>query len=335
MKSEIPANFFPRRGSSPGVNRREALWLLGTCSVGAPIAAAFSPARAQAVSMPRDPAEIDEGHFNPCGMPREAKKFTGPFAVRNATYIVSSSNQAHDLPLRILLPDKLEEIDSPKVLYALPTEPEIGVTTGDALLTIEQQNLHNKHGLIVVAPSFSDWPWYADHPTKPEIRQETYFVEEIVPFIDGLYPKASQKRLLLGFSKSGNGSCQLLLRHPELFHAASIYDAPLMCNAACQFGMADIYGDQNNFDKYCIPQLLRKQTDLLRGKPPRLALFGYCMFGGPNPLYGPHIEEAHALMGNLGIPHIYDDSACRDHRWDSGWLEPAVAALEKMSQPKL
>jgi hypothetical protein len=254
--------------------------------------------------------------------------------VRNTTYIVSSHHQAHDLPLRVLLPDNLEAIDSPKVLYVLPTEPDIGARTGDGLLTIEQHNWHNKYGLIVVAPSFSDWPWYANHPTNPEIQQETYFVDEIVPFIDGLYPQAGKKRLLLGYSKSGNGSYQLLLRHPELFLAASIYDAPLMFNGAGQFAMADIYGDQNNFDKYCIPQLLRKRADLFRGKPPRFALFGYCMFGGPNPVNGPHVEEAHALMEHLGIRHIYDDSTCRDHRWDSGWLEPAITALEDMSRPK-
>ncbi len=334
MKSEAPASFFPRRSTSPGANRRQVIWLLGTSLVGAPIAAAFSSACAPVGSTPYEPTQIGGGHFNPCGMPREPKQFTGPFNVRNTTYIVSSHHQAHDLPLRVLLPDKLEEIVSPKVLYVLPTEPDIGVRTGDGLLTIEQQNLHNKYGLIVVAPSFSDWPWYANHPTNPEIQQETYFVEEIVPFIDGLYPQASKKRLLLGYSKSGNGSYQLLLRHPDLFLAASIYDSPIMSNAAGQFEMADIYGDQNNFDKYSIPQLLRKQTDLFRDKPPRLALFGYCMFGGPNPLHGPHIEEAHALMENLGIPHIYDDSTCREHRWDSGWLEPAVAALEDMSRRK-
>ncbi|MGO8733616.1 MAG: alpha/beta hydrolase-fold protein [Terriglobia bacterium] len=336
MKSEMPGNSLPYRRSSPGVNRREVLRLLGTCSVGAPIATAFSPIPAQAAGCtPPESGQIGSVHFNSCGMTREPKKFTGPFKVQNTTYIINSHNQSYDLPLRVLLPDKMEEIDSPRVLYVLPAEPGIGLRWGDGLLEVEQQNLHNRYGLIAVSPSFSDWPWYANHPTNPEIQQETYFIEEIVPFIDGLYPKASRKRLLVGLSKSGNGAYQLLLRHPELFLAASICDSPIMCNVARQFGMADIYGDQRNFDKYCIPQLLRKQTDLFRGKPPRLALFGYCLFGGPNPMYGPHIEEAHALMENLGIPHIYEDSICRDHRWDSGWLEAAVAALDNMSRSKL
>jgi hypothetical protein len=182
-----------------------------------------------------------------------------------------------------------------------------------------------------VAPSFSDWPWYANHPTDPKIQQESYFLQAVVPLIDRLYPKASKKRLLVGFSKSGNGSYQLLLRHPELFTAAAIWDAPIMYDSPQKFEMPRIYGNQENFDKYCIPQLLRKQANLLSGKPPRLALFGYSLFGGPNPRYGPHIEEAHALMDTLRIPHIYDDRSTREHRWDSGWLEPAVEALVTMS----
>ena len=41
---------------------------------------------------------------------------------------------------------------------------------------------------MFVAPTFSHLPWYADHPTKPEIRQETYFLKVVVPFIDKTYP---------------------------------------------------------------------------------------------------------------------------------------------------
>jgi hypothetical protein len=260
--------------------------------------------------------------------------------------MVNSPHQAHYLPLRVLLPDKLGNIDSPRVLYVLPAEPGIRFRAGDGLLTVEHEDLHNKYGLIAVSPSFSGWPWYANNPKDPRIQQETYFIEEIVPFIDKLFPKASRVRLLVGMSKSGNGAYQMLLRHPDLFHAAAIFDSPIMYNSATQFETPDqmwvghhthqaseIYGDQPTFDEYCIPQLLLDRADLLRGKPPRLALFGYCLFGGPNPRFGPHHQEAHALLENLGIQHIYEDSTCRDHRWDSGWLEAAVAALDKMSRP--
>jgi hypothetical protein len=292
--------------------RRETLKLMGLAAAASLAAQASIPPLPQATE-PELP---------------EAGKIAGPFELRQTVYVISSHHQAHDLPVRVLLPKQLEKVKSPAVLYVLPVEPEIQFKFGDGLTTVEHEDLHNKFGLVAVAPSFSDWPWYANHPTDPKIQQEAYFLEDVVPLIDRLYPKASKKRLLVGFSKSGNGAYQLLLRHPELFTAASIWDAPLMFDSPQKFEMPRIYGDQKNFDEYCIPQLLRKQANLLSGKPPRLALFGYSLFG-------PQIEGAHALMESLRIPHIYDDSSPREHRWDSGWLEPAVAALVTMSRSKI
>jgi len=37
-------------------------------------------------------------------------------------------------------------------------------------------------------------------------------------------------------------------------------------------------------------------------------------------------------MEQLGIPHLYDNSTYRAHRWDSGWLGQAFAALDEMSR---
>ncbi|HUZ45891.1 MAG TPA: alpha/beta hydrolase-fold protein [Terriglobia bacterium] len=343
MRSGIKESFAHYFRSFAGIDRRDVLKVLGSGALAAPVAAALNPLRAQAAVSPMpldpamaaagDPAKEHQETFNPCGTPRAPKKFTGPFETKHSTYVVSSAHQAYDLPLRVLLPERLETLESPRVLYVLPAYPNIRFKIGDGLLMVERENLHNKYGLIAVAPAFSDWPWYANHPKNPTLQQETYFVEEIVPFIDNLYPKASKARLLLGMSKSGNGAFQMLLRHPEVFAAAAIFDSPLMYNSATQFEAADIYGDNANFAaNYCIPQLLMERADLFRGKPPRLALFGYCLFGGPHPKFGPHLQMAHALLDSLSIRHIYDQGSCRDHRWDSGWLEGAVAALDKMAR---
>ena len=297
------------------MNRRWILKVLGL-RVASLAAAASLPALAR-VAEPNSP---------------RVAEVTGPFESRQVIYIVRSSHQDHDLPLRVLLPAKLERIASAGVLYVLPTEPEIQFRWGDGLSAVEKLGLHHKFGLIAVEPSFSDWPWYANHPTDPKMQQEAYFLEDVVPFIDRAYPNASRKRLLLGFSKSGNGAYQLLLRHPEVFLAASIWDAPLMLKAPSEFEMGRVYGDQANFDEYCIPRLLMEHAGLFRGRSPRLALSGYGYFGGPHPQYGQHIEEAHALMERLHIPHVYDNSVPREHRWDSGWLESAVATLAAMSR---
>jgi hypothetical protein len=176
--------------------------------------------------------------------------------------------------------------------------------------------------MVLVAPSFTNWPWYADHPVNAKIRQETYFVKDVLPVVDSLFPNAT--RLLVGFSKSGNGGLSLLLRNPQLFHAAAVWDAPLMKTAPDQFGMNEIFGDAPSFRKYAIPLLLEKRAVMLRNGAKRIALLGYDAFAE-------HMKQAHDLAARLEIPHHYENSKWRAHRWDSGWLEEAVALLERMS----
>lgn len=254
-----------------------------------------------------------------------------PIRLNYLQYVIDSGCQAYANALRILQPDRLESVANPRLLYVLPVNPDVSARWGDGLDEVMRLDLHNRYGIVAVAPAFSDWPWYADHPGDPKIRQETYFVEEIVPFVDGLYPQA-QTRLLLGFSKSGNGAYQLLLRHPALFRAAAIWDAPVMMKRTDRWLMPDIFGTEENFENYYIPRLLEENTAWLRSSA-RLGLFGYGAFSGEKAVqsWGEHIESAHHLMESLGIPHIYDNNTWREHRWDSGWVESAVAALDKMS----
>ncbi len=244
-------------------------------------------------------------------------------------YALPSSNQAYASSVRILVPDTPQGTaryqKNPRVVYVLPVNPDVSLHWGDGLSAFLAAGLHNRYGVTAVAPSFSAWPWYADHPMDPKLRQETFLVSEVVPFVDRLFPEAVRRRLLVGFSKSGNGAFTLLLRHPDLFHAAASWDAPLMKESPDQFGMAEIYGTQKNFDAYAIPGLLKRNAARLRENPPRLAVLGYGSFNE-------HTQNAHELLDALGIPHLYDNGTRREHRWDSGWLEPALRALDEMSR---
>jgi putative esterase len=244
-------------------------------------------------------------------------------------YALQSANQAYASSIRVLVPDTPQGMarykKNPRVVYVLPVNPDISLRWGDGISAFLAAGLHNRYGVTAVAPSFSAWPWYADHPTDPKLRQETFFVSEVVPFVDRLFPEASRRRLLVGFSKSGNGAVTLLLRHPDLFYAAASWDAPLMKEAPDQFGMAEVYGTQENFDSYAIPGLLKRSAARLRGNRPRLALLGYGSFSE-------HTQKTHEFLDALGIPHLYDNRTRREHRWDSGWLDPALQALDEMSR---
>ena len=183
---------------------------------------------------------------------------------------------------------------------------------------MQKNDLHNKLQAIFVSPTFSHLPWYADHPTKAEIRQETYFLEVVVPFIDKTYP-VQDKRLLLGFSKSGWGAFSLLLRQPDVFAKAVAWDAPLVMDRPGQYGSGDIFGTVKNFEEYRITKLLKERAKTFRqGK--RLILLGYGNFRDQH-------EKIHALMADLKITHEYRDGPPRKHDWHSGWVEEAVTLL--------
>jgi enterochelin esterase-like enzyme len=234
---------------------------------------------------------------------------------------VESPYQKGKTQVFVLTPDKMEEGKKYPVVYVLPVEPGSGTRWGNGLLEIKKLDLHNKFGIIFVMPTFSDWPWYCDHPTDPQIRQETYLLEVVIPLIERSYPvlPGSAGRLLVGFSKSGWGAFSLLLRHPDVFGRAAAWDAPLNMAAPNQFGMGPIFGTQENFEKYRISSLLTKNADTLKSGS-RLAMIGYDNFR-------PHHQAIHEQMNRFGIAHEYADVRQGKHDWRSGWLEAAVRFL--------
>jgi hypothetical protein len=231
---------------------------------------------------------------------------------------VNSQYQSGPTEIRVLLPDRMEKGKRYPVIYVLPVEANDGKQYGNGLAEIKKHDLHNKFGVICVAPAFADLPWYADHPTDAKLQQETYFLKEVLPFIDANYP-VTMIRWLLGFSKSGWGAFSLLLRHPDVFAKAVAWDAPLTMAQPNKFGMGSIFGTQENFEKYQLSKLLESRAKDL-GKKPRLMLLGYANFRA-------HHVEAHAKMTKLGIAHEYRDEKKTPHTWHAGWVADGMKWL--------
>jgi len=260
-------------------------------------------------------------------MPQQPKEAglqaSGPEAQADGTllYRLRSPYQRGETLLRVVLPRKPDPPETRRVLFVLPVEAGTGTRWGDGLAAAMKLDAANRHGFVLVAPTFSDWPWFCDHPTDPARRQESHLLKGVVPLVERLYPHAARRRALLGFSKSGWGAFSLLLRNPEAFGAAAAWDAPMMA-AKPAFEMGRICGTQETFERYQISRLLREHADAVRGSK-RLGLFGYGNFRKDT-------QAAHALMAELGIPHDYADGPRRAHRWDSGWMEEALKALREI-----
>lgn len=254
---------------------------------------------------------------------------------------ITSEFQEDSLPLYVLVPDSaaLTRSDSSEqvsqrfpVVYVLPVEANGEHRWGDAIQECLKQDLHNRYQMILVFPEFSALPWYADHPSDAHLRQESYLLKTVIPFVDSHYPTktARQGRLLTGFSKSGWGAFSLLLRNPETFSAAAIFDAPLMMSHPGLYGSGPIFGDDRNFQRYRLSKLIegiaaKPDGSGFAATPPRFAIIG-----GGN-FQREHDEFTSLLMAH-SIPAVILSNEPREHSWHSGWLQPAVHWLHSVSK---
>jgi enterochelin esterase-like enzyme len=171
-------------------------------------------------------------------------------------------------------------------------------------------------------PTFSNWPWIGDHPDDTQLANESYLLQDIVPFVDRLYPQTQQARFILGASKGGNAALLLLARHPGLFQGVSLWDSPLMKMLPDEWEMPLIYGSEAHYQQYAIPQLLQEHAQRFHDRV-QIALHGFGMFRE-------HMVAAHELMTALGIAHEYDNVRHRPHVWGSGWIEDTLLSLDRM-----
>jgi hypothetical protein len=237
--------------------------------------------------------------------------------------------------LRVLLPSDPRPDTLPRFLYVLPVEAGVESTYGDGIDTVRQLDLQNLYDLIVVEPAFAQIPWYGDHPTDPSIRQEKYFVEDLVGVVESLFPQTVAAgthpvRLLVGFSKSGVGAVSLILRHPERFDAAAAWDAPLNQSTLSSLpGMWEVFGTESNYDLYSIPRTLADRSAPFVAAR-RLWLGGY----SSQSTWRNDMIAAHLQMVSLGMLHEWADGPERAHRYDSGWLGDAVVSLTRAVPPQ-
>jgi hypothetical protein len=240
---------------------------------------------------------------------------------------IKSIHQAGPTELRMLLPNDPKPDERFPVVFVLPVEAGRGIHYGDGLAEVRKHDLHNKHRAIFAAPTFFHLPWYIDHATDPKLKQETYFIEDVVPFVLKTYPVIEDRsgHLLLGFSKSGWGAVSLLLRHPDLFERTAAWDAPFMMHQLGKYGTTPIFGSEAVLDEYELPVAIknRAEPELLEN---RLIVTGYGGFRSEH-------EKFHALLEARGIEHVYLDGPKRKHDWHSGWVAETVELLFAKPEP--
>ena len=271
--------------------------------------------------------------------------------------------------LQILLPSGKNPTAAPVrgIVLALPVEAG-GTSTkqyGSCIGIIRQHGWATASNMAVVTPAFSTTPWFADrggNSTLPAVRQESYIVDVIVPWLrsggNGSLPSlrvsaASSPLSLIGFSKSGWGAFTLWARNPEVFsHGAAMWDTPSMLSEKfCDWlllnkggnlwDMMQVMGNCSTWGRYSPFEIVSR--GLTPPSPevgrPKLWLGGQHYFGAmaatapkgkSQPPGSPfsHTVDFHALLQRHSVLHEFNDNLDPGkHEWSWVWMARALEFL--------
>lgn len=163
-------------------------------------------------------------------------------------------------------------------------------------------SIASHYGMIFVCPSGMN-SWYWDSPERPEMKMETFIINELVPAVDSLYRTDSRaaKRAIMGLSMGGHGAMWLAMRHTDVFSAAGstsgevdVVSFPEKCNKKDWLGEY-----KNNPELWAGHSVINLVPSL---KPGQLALIVDC---GYSDFLFPDNNRFHQALMKQGIDHDF------------------------------
>jgi Putative esterase len=266
---------------------------------------------------------------NTAGIPRFQATYMSTGANGIESYqVISSDNGPDPQVVRVLRPTNPAAGVPHNFLYVLPVEAGLASNFGDPMGTLYGLNAQNQYNLTIIEPTFGIDPWYADNPTDPNIQYESYLSQDLVPWVGkNLATSGNEQNWLIGFSKSGIGGQDLILKHPDIFTLAATWDFPADMSSYDYSG-ADSeasYGTDANFQaNYRLTQAFvdAHKAPVLSNN--RIWIGGYSLFQQD-------MSDYDALLTSEGIAHTTGTPQNMAHTWDSGWVPIALAALHQDS----
>jgi hypothetical protein len=264
--------------------------------------------------------------------PAPWRVLSGGMSVRNlrvidgVTYldVISDYNGGNELPtIRYIEPTNPAPDKAHRLLYVLPVEASVpGTNWGDGVNEVVSHNLHNQYNLTVVAPAFITDPWEADDATDDTRRHESFMVVDFAPWVKLNFSQTgTEKSELLSFSKGAFGGLGLIMRHPGTFDIGAFWDFPADWTYA---EISDPYGTQQNFDtNYALT------STFLAAHAAPFQFSNRLWISGDPVIFQSMVQDFAARLDSAGIPYLYSNTGIEmEHRWDSGWVPRAIAALD-------
>jgi hypothetical protein len=221
--------------------------------------------------------------------------------------------------VRVLTPDHPSTTFQHNFLYALPVEAGLAQSTwGSGLDELHKLDVQDQYNATIIEPIFPMDPWYANSDTDATLNYETFMATFLPAWVDSHFSTTgTEDDLLLGFSKSGYGALDLLLKHPSMFNAVAAWDFP-----------ADIavegngnYGTDANFqNNYRLTDNFIDAWKAPFTTEDRIWISGYSAFQND-------VSDFDSLLTSHGVLHTLSPQTFDTHSWSGGWLPDAVAGL--------
>ena len=243
--------------------------------------------------------------------------------------VLSSDDGYGPQTLRVLAPTNPAAGVAHNFAIVLPVQSGLQNTFGDGLATLEGLDDQDKYNLTIIEPTFAIDPWYADNPNDSHLQYESFMTQELVPWIkQNLNTTGSEQVWLIGFSKSGIGGQDLILKHPDVFTLAATWDFPADMSSYDQFGAnsANNYGTDANFQAN-----YRLTTAFVDSHKGPFLSNNRIWIGGSN-LYSTDVSDYDSLLNSEVIVHSITSQQYLAHSWDAGWVPAAMAALYQDSK---
>ena len=239
------------------------------------------------------------------------------------SYTMISANNGYGVQtLRVLQPTHPKAGVPHNFLYVLPVEADGGTVFGDGLGVLQGMDAQDLYNLTIVEPTFSTQSWYANDPLDPNIQYETFMTNELVPWVTAnLATSGTEQNWLIGFSKSGLGGQDLILKHPNIFTIAASWDFPADMDSWDGTPPAPNYGTLANYHaNYQLTSSFVNQYSAPFKTANRIWIGGYS-------LYQQDLSDYDAILTAAGVVHSYGPNQSAAHAWTSGWVPTAMAAL--------
>ena len=162
----------------------------------------------------------------------------------------------------------------------------------------------DKWRFIAVVPD-GKLDWWLDSPVSPNVRRETFVVNELVPWVDAEFRTLPQRqrRAVAGHSMGGQGAMRLGMRHPDVFGiVGNVMGGVDICAAANRKELVRLLGPYAENEARWRSFSVLAEAERLR--PGALRLFSIV---GTEDFFLKPNRDLHELLSKRHIAHEYTE----------------------------